>query len=141
VADMSGTAVKFTKDGAPVSESILAALVGRAKGEHDIEAKLVSTSKGGRMAALYQWVAGVSFKYVGSMFMEQNGSAQKYVMSLGRVALFALLVQSMWIWHTPGQDIVPGMKEALFALMAYTFGTKSLEAARAVLTKSETPRA
>lgn len=69
------------------------------------------------------WTRGIMFQYFGALLMEPNGGG-RYVISIGRVALLAVLAQAMYQWHTIGQDIVGGMKETLFALLTYNFGTK-----------------
>ncbi len=74
-----------------------------------------------------QRTRGIMFQYFGSLLMEPNGIAGRYVMSLGRVSLFAVLAQAMWQWNHLDRDIVPGLKETLFALMAYNFGSKGIE--------------
>lgn len=80
------------------------------------------------MAISLEWFAHAVFKYGGSLFMEPNGKEGRYVMSLERVALCAVLAQSMWIWHYENRDIVPTMEHVLYALMATAFGNKGLQA-------------
>jgi hypothetical protein len=74
------------------------------------------------------------WKYGGTLLMERKENGE-YTMSLGRVALCVLLVQAMWKWSqaTPEAvvDLPPGMKETLFFLMAYNFGSKGLATAKA----------
>ncbi len=84
------------------------------------------TDTGGEAApSKGEWFRGVVFQYLGSMFMEANGGG-RYVVSLGRVALIAILAQAMWQWRALDRDIVPGLKETLFYLLAYNFGSKGL---------------
>jgi hypothetical protein len=80
--------------------------------------------------AAVEWTKGIMFQYVGSLLMEQNGTAGRYVMSIGRVALLMVLAQSMWVWHSTGADITGSMKEVLFSLLAYNFGTKGANIAK-----------
>jgi hypothetical protein len=80
-------------------------------------------------SALKKWI----WKYGGTLVMEQKDDGE-YAMSLGRVALCVLLGQAMWQWAgtSPGAvvDLPAGMKETLFLLMAYNFGTKGISTAR-----------
>ena len=77
-----------------------------------------------------EWTKGIMFQYVGSLLMEPNGVAGRYVMSIGRLALLMVLSQSMWVWHSTGADITGSMTEVLFALLAYNFGTKGTQLAK-----------
>lgn len=76
-----------------------------------------------------EWFAAQMFKYFGSLLMERNDDG-RYVMSIGRVALMAVLAQAMWQWRILDRDIVPGLKDTLFALLTYNFGTKGVNVAR-----------
>ncbi len=83
-----------------------------------------------------EWFAGAVFKYFGSIFMEQNGGG-KYVTSLGKLALAAVLAQAMWKWRLDAGDIVPGMEKCLYALMGYVFGTKGIQLAKEFMTAKQ----
>ena len=84
---------------------------------------------GGFWSAVKRWI----WKYGGTLLMEQKDNGE-YAMSLGRVALCVLLGQAMWKWAgaTPEAlvDLPAGMKETLFLLMAYNFGSKGISAAK-----------
>jgi len=80
----------------------------------------------------YAWFSAWMFKYVGSMFMEPNGSVGKYVASLGRASLAALLGLAMWKW-LHDFDITASMERVMFALMAYCFGSKATETVREIM--------
>lgn len=75
---------------------------------------------------MVDFIKRVLFQYVGSLFMEQAPNGTN-VMSLGRVSLAALLGQCMWQWRMLDRDIVPGMQQTLFALLAYNFGSKGIQ--------------
>jgi hypothetical protein len=86
-------------------------------------------SLGAYWSAVKKWI----WKYGGTLLMEQKDNGE-YAMSLGRVALCVLLCQAMWKWAgtspEAGVDLPAGMKETLFLLMAYNFGSKGISTAK-----------
>ena len=95
-----------------------------------VDARSHAAQVGGAFwSAVKKWI----WKYGGTLLMEQKDNGE-YAMSLGRVALCVLLGQAMWKWAgtTPDTlvDLPPGMKETLFLLMAYNFGSKGISAAK-----------
>lgn len=77
-------------------------------------------------------IAASSFRFLTSLFLEPKEGRPG--LSLGRVFLTCLLAQAMWLWHhsTPTQPAsIPGdMKEVLFVMCGYVFGSKGLMALR-----------
>jgi hypothetical protein len=64
------------------------------------------------------------FKFLGGLIMDdRNGTP---VISLGRVALIAVLVQLFIFWHKEVPILPAGIMEVFYALTGYVFGSKAV---------------
>jgi len=70
------------------------------------------------------WIKTYLFKFLGGLFMEDRNGAP--VISLGRVALIAVLVQMFIFWHRETSVLPDGLMEVFYALTGYVFGSKAI---------------
>lgn len=80
---------------------------------------------------------------MGGLFMEKNDEG-KYVVSLGRVSFWMLLMPAIWIWLGRGEfrdaeamrDISPNHANVLMWVLAYNLGKKGISVASNVFSKN-----
>lgn len=81
---------------------------------------------------IWLWIWAVFYRYVLRLIMEKD-EERKPVVSLGRLAFAAVLIQFFILWHRAlfsGMTVEcpPGLLEVFYALAAYVLGTKIVRA-------------
>lgn len=77
-------------------------------------------------AKAHDYLGDKLLKFVGGLVMEVKGEnadgTDAWVASLGRVAFWAVFGHMIYVWMTPGQDVVAGEQAAFYALLTYNGG-------------------
>jgi len=84
------------------------------------------------------------FYRFGLRLIMERDEEKKPVVSLGRLAFFAVLVQFFILWHRAlfsgiATEAPPGLLEVFYTLAAYVLGTKIVRAGAEALGRSKRP--